>query len=93
MGQLLKTFIASKDALRLFDWFIPACGQLALIYVFMKDINNALQVINGTQLSPGYYWSSSEKTETNAWLIYFAEGRIVTSQKYHHNWIRFIRDL
>jgi len=55
-------------------WYIPAAGQLRLLYSEIVDINASLQVVNGTQfpMNDGwYYWSSTEYGDNYAaWCVY-----------------------
>lgn len=76
------------------DWYIPACGQLALIYLNKTEINAALAKIGGTALSDDRYWSSSERTSLYAWYVDFDDGEVARSlRKDHEGRVRFIRDI
>ena len=69
IGKVLKTFLESSDALGYTDWYIPSLSQLALMYVYITEINNALSTIGGQTLKTGsvsQYWSSSESTNNTA---------------------------
>lgn len=56
-------------------WWLPSLGELMMIYANMKKINYALSLINGaTQLAETWYWSSTEFSSTNAWLLYLDDG-------------------
>lgn len=50
MGYLLNTFLASPDAKGFDDWYIPSLPQLALIWMNLTSVNNALSAIGGEQL-------------------------------------------
>ena len=76
------------------DWYIPSCGQLALMYLAMSDINAALEKIGGTALSGvEHYWSSSEHSSGGAWGIEFSNGLVSSLPKNMHNNVRFVRDI
>ena len=75
------------------DWYIPACGQLALLYLNRTDINEALEAIGGTTLEANVYWSSSEYSSISGWDITFELGGVHSFYKYYNRWVRFVRDL
>ena len=92
MCTVLNTFNAS-DSYN--DWYIPACGQLALIYLNKTEINAALAKIGGTALSTEYgYWSSSEYSSDYAWYVDFLNSSVCEDTKgYYGNQVRFVRDI
>lgn len=56
-------------------WWLPSLGELMMIYANMRKINYALSLINGaTQLAETWYWSSTEYSATDAWLLYLTNG-------------------
>ena len=81
------------------DWYIPACGQLALMYLAKDDINAALDKIGGTVIKSSRYWSSTEGKQSvfpEAWSIHFNAGGVDSynySMKNNQNYVRFIRDI
>ena len=95
MCKVLQTFNAGTYGSNqgFTDWYIPACGQLTLIYLNKTAIEEALTAIGGTTFS-GYYWSSSEQSKYNSWYVYFYEGHIYTRSKENGNSpVRFVRDI
>jgi len=51
-------------------WWLPSLGEMMMIYANMTKINYALSLINGaTQLVEDAYWTSTETSATNAWLL------------------------
>jgi len=75
------------------DWYIPACGQLSLMYLNVTDINAALTKIGGTTLNTSYYyWSSSEYSSASGWYVYFYYGGVFDNGKYDNGRVRFVRD-
>lgn len=74
------------------DWYIPACGQLSLMYLNMTAINNALTKIGGQTISSNYYWSSSEYSSYNGWRVDFTSGRVGYRNKNSYYRVRFVRD-
>lgn len=57
-------------------WWMPAAGDLWMMYAHFNEINYALSLINGTQLVQEAHWSISEGSATNAWLLGFSNGKI-----------------
>lgn len=94
IGHVLNTFLASADAKGYDDWYIPSCAQLALIFMNLTSVNNALSAIGGQQfdISRGY-WSSSEYSSLYGWYVYFKNGGVYSYQKYSGYHVRFIRDI
>ena len=97
MGTVLKKFNESTDGQNQgkSDWYIPACGQLALIYMNINDINTVLNAIGGMPLSASNYWSSSEYGGNYAWCVGFNSGIVDGSNHYKFNnrQVRFVRDI
>lgn len=100
IGHVLNTFLASADAKGYDDWYIPSCGQLSLIYMYLISVNNALLAIGGQQFNTSTtYWSSSEAGTKKAWYVNFSNGRvdsgygITSSIKNDRYRVRFIRDI
>ena len=78
------------------DWYIPSCGQLALISYYLDDINNAMEYVNMNYLREGnLYWSSSECSAYSAWLVRLNGSKNATTgtKDEETTYVRFIRDL
>lgn len=75
------------------DWYIPACGQLSLMYLNMTAINSALTKIGGQTISSDIYWSSSEYSSDPGWSVSFDNGRVSYTIKNYSTLVRFVRDL
>lgn len=57
------------------SWWLPSLGELGLIYEKYDAINAALEKISGaTRLSRITYWSSTEHSNTAAWILNFSNG-------------------
>lgn len=52
---------------------IPALGEMYFILLHIREINAALKAIDGQQLK-GWYWSSTQCSAPNAWLLNFSNG-------------------
>ena len=78
------------------EWYIPSCGQLALMCLNIDEINRALKKIGGKEISTlaqDSYWSSTECSEKEAWYVGFGRNAIINSPKYYGNQVRLIRDI
>ena len=93
IGQVLNTFLASSDAKGYEEWYIPSCGQLALMYRNMNKINTALADIGGQMLASDIYWASSEDSSKKGWYVNFNGGVMGSYDKNNGYRVRFIRDL
>ena len=55
-------------------WWLPSLGELGIIFKYFEPINNALAKIGGTPLDRASYWSSTEASASNAWLLNLSNG-------------------
>ena len=55
-------------------WWMPAAGDLWMMYAHFNEINYALSLINGTLLVQDAHWSITEYSATYAWGLYFTYG-------------------
>ena len=56
------------------DWYIPSLGELYRIFINKKAINAALEFAKGGKLQDRWYWTSTEGSATNAWLLRLSDG-------------------
>lgn len=52
---------------------IPSLGELGIIMMNLTKVNEALVYVGGTPLK-GWYWSSTETSQTGAWYVNFSDG-------------------
>lgn len=53
-------------------WYLPALGQLRLVFAYVSVLNTSLGVVGGSQFPMNadfYYWSSTESSYASAWRI------------------------
>ena len=55
-------------------WWLPAFGDLWIMYAHFNEINYALSLINGTLLVQDAHWSITELSAAAAWYLYFSDG-------------------
>ena len=56
------------------DWYIPSLGELYRIFINKKAINAALEFAKGDKLKDRWYWTSTENSATNAWILGLDDG-------------------
>lgn len=62
-------------------WWLPASGDLWMMYAHFNEINYALSLINGTLLVQEAHWSITEGSATGAWLLDFSGGSFNSTNK------------
>ncbi|KTC71814.1 Legionella vir region protein [Legionella birminghamensis] len=55
-------------------WYLPSAYELQLLYTNLHE-NNL------TRFAPTFYWSSTERSSAEAWLINFSTGELMASSK------------
>lgn len=56
-------------------WWLPSLGEMMMIHANMTKINYALSLITGaTQLVEDWYWTSTEHSDSSAWILYLDDG-------------------
>jgi hypothetical protein len=56
------------------DEYIPSLGELYFILAHFTRINAALEAVGGEPLRNDWYWSSTQYSATNAWLLNLYTG-------------------
>lgn len=93
IGHVLNSFLSSSDAKGYEEWYIPSCGQLALMYRNMNKINLALTDIGGQKMASDIYWASSEDSSKKAWYVNFSSGVMGSYDKNNSYRVRLVRDI
>jgi hypothetical protein len=67
-------------------WYLPAIGQLGVLYGELMTVNAGLNRVGGTQITDGagtssatgntYIWSSTEKSAASAYAMEVQDGQI-----------------
>ena len=73
------------------DWYLPAGGELQLMYNNKTTLNNSLSKIGGTQFPTTgyyYYWSSSESNYGYAWRLGFNDSDWYNNSKGSKYYVR-----
>lgn len=98
VGHLLNAFNSSSTSVKVNlgfnDWYLPACGQLALCVINLTEINEALKAISGSILENSH-WTSTQVNENCAYDIELSSNNHIriTMPKSGNSYVRFIRDL
>ena len=72
-------------------WYLPALGELVMMYNNLNSIDSALNRVEGTILNHDSYctvWSSTERYTTNAWYFDFCEGAAFSKDKNYSLYVR-----
>lgn len=56
------------------DWYVPAIGELYVMYLMKNQINKVLKYIGAELIKDTWYWSSTEYSATIAWGLHFSNG-------------------
>ena len=56
------------------DEYIPSLGELYFILAHFTQINAALEAVGGEPMRNDWYWSSTQSSATNAWLLGLSDG-------------------
>lgn len=68
---------------------VPTAGQLAAMYLFREDLNEALKAVGGEPLKSEVYWSSSEASAYYSWYVYFNSGYVnYWNNKFNNGYVR-----
>ena len=65
------------------DWYLPSSGELWMIYNHLEEIQNALSIVGGQKFDTNWdegvpvYWSSTERSASNAWYLYLNNGNLI----------------
>nr|WP_298672422.1 hypothetical protein [uncultured Prevotella sp.] len=54
--------------------YIPAVGEMYLIYLHRKALNEALEAVGGEPITGDWYWTSTERDSSYAWDLYLGGG-------------------
>lgn len=70
------------------QWHLPAVGELAIVLLNLKNINNILKKLNAIKNSninasvlKGEFWTSNESSNDNAWSINVDNGNLTANSK------------
>ena len=70
------------------EWYIPAIGELYVMFLTKTYINDALEYIGAEPLEDKWYWSSTEYSATLAWSLPFTGGYFDYNYKTYETLVR-----
>lgn len=56
--------------------YIPSLGEMYLIYLNRKALNQALELIGSNPIKDDWYWTSTECSASYAWTLHLYDGHI-----------------
>lgn len=75
------------------SWFIPSCGEMALLYLYKTKVNEALGKLGGVALEDAEYWTSTERDGRSAWYINLSSGKVDNVGKLDKKKRRYLREI
>ncbi len=72
----LKQIGLNKDITLSDNEYIPALGEMLFVFLNRKAVNQALEAVGGTPIDGVWYWTSTEYSAANAWLLYLGDGYV-----------------
>jgi len=72
------------------DWFLPSLKELDMMWKYLKD-GDGINLDNTGGFNSGFYWSSSEKDDLDAFGIYFGNGNSDCPSKSSSQRVRPVR--
>lgn len=72
------------------EWYLPSMGELGYVMPRIGKIRTALTLasINASRLTDYSYWSSTENTSSDAYLINTSDGNVFHYPKYGTSYVR-----
>ena len=70
------------------DLYIPTVGELAAMFLFRRELNEALEMVGGTPMKEEVYWSSSENSAYYCWGVGFLDGYVNIFNNCDVNYVR-----
>ena len=61
--------------------YIPSLGEMYLIYLNRKALNQALELIGSNPIKDDWYWTSTEYSATGAWYLNLSNGSAYSNAK------------
>lgn len=70
----LKAIGLNKEIVLADGEYIPSLGEMYLIYLNRKALNQALELIGSDPIKDDWYWTSTEYSAPYAWRLYLNSG-------------------
>ena len=66
--------------------YIPALGEMHLIHMHTKALNEALEAVGGEPIADDWYWTSTEYSAATAWFLCLYDGSTLNGTKATHTY-------
>ena len=77
-------------------WYLPAVGQLRILYAELYNIYESIQTVNGDPFvitnDTGWYWSSTEYDSEKTWLVLYTFGSVAYETKTNLRRVRSVKN-
>ena len=81
-----------------FQWYLPSVMELGALFLVRDQVNDAMKQLgcDSDCLLPTensdetWVWSSSESSQVSSWYVYFGNGNLTGSGKYHSIVVRAV---
>ena len=80
-SEHLKAIGLNKEIILADGEYIPSLGEMYLIYLNRKALNQALELIGSDPIKGDWYWTSTEYSATHAWLLNLNDGNAFNGTK------------
>lgn len=87
----LKTTAAADCANYGKGWYLPSRTELIQLYTNLFDVQKTIEDKDGHPIEKGYFWSSTEENEKEAWYLNFETGSASYMDKQKGMYIRPIK--
>lgn len=70
------------------QWYMPTAGEFGFVIARLKQINDAIELLNGVQIESGLnYWISNENSNDAAYCIGTGSGGMAARSKDYANYV------
>jgi len=73
------------------DWFLPSRNELSTMYTYRIQINATSTANGGSNFASGWFWTSTERSATNAYIRFFYSGNTNDYPKNNNMNVRAVR--
>jgi len=77
----MSSLFGASSPIAISEQYIPSVGEMYLIYLHKKALNEALRYVGGEPLADDWYWTSTEYSATSAWYLYLGNGYMYSYTK------------
>lgn len=71
-------------------WYLPSLNEVKTIYLVKDKVDRTLEKMSRDKIQNSAYWSSTEKDEFCAWLVFMYNGITLYNFKYYGYYVRAV---